>query len=395
VRSLFSGLPFAGFGPSRFAPAGPPAAYHIASRRLSGLRARVREEGPRRPGIYGMLDDASDLIYVGKAKNLRNRLLSYFRAKGRDAKVSHMLEQVRAIAWEPAPSEFGALLRELELIRRWHPRFNVHGRAGRRLFRYVCLGRRPAPYVFLAPKPPTAAVASYGPVPAGRHALDAVRRVNDWFRLRDCPQSQEMIFADQAELFPVDRTAACLRHALSACLGPCAALCSHGAYLEQVKAARAFLEGADLSPLQTLETQMAEAAALLQFERASALRDKRELLLWLHEHLERLRQAQVQSFVYPLTGYGGQELWYLILRGRVIAVLPAPREADDRERTAAVIESTFPSRNEPDPLKTTEVDGVMLVLSWFRRHPEERARVLEPAAALALCRRQAFPSNLP
>jgi excinuclease ABC subunit C len=272
------------------------------------------------------------------------------------------------------------------LIRRWHPRFNVQGRSGRRLFRYVCLGRRPAPYVFLAPKPTTAALAIYGPVPAGRRAHDAVRRVNDWFQLRDCPQAQEMIFADQAELFPVERTAGCLRHSLAACLGPCAALCSHAAYLGQVKAARAFLEGADSAPLLTLETQMAEASALLQFERASALRDKRELLLWLHEHLQRLRQAQEHSFVYPVVGFGGQEWWYLIQCGRVNAVLPAPRDPDSRQRTAAVIEATFPTIPDLGPLKTTEVDGVMLVLGWFRRYPEERTRVLEPAAALALCR---------
>src|SRR5262245_44002315 len=264
MRSLFSGQPFAGFGPSRFTVGPPPAAYHVESRRLSGLRARVREEGPRRPGVYGMLDDAGELIYVGKAKNLRNRLLSYFRPNSRDFKAGKMLKHVRGIIWETGPSEFAALLRELELIRRWHPRWNVQGRAGRRRFRYVCLGRRPAPYVFLSPKPVATTIACYGPVPAGRNALDAVRRVNDWFRLRDCPQAQEMVFADQAELFPRERTAGCLRHGLGACLGPCAALCSHAAYLEQVRGARGFLEGRDVTLLQELETEMTTAATAEQ-----------------------------------------------------------------------------------------------------------------------------------
>ncbi len=385
MRSLFSGLPFAGFGPSRFAPQGPPPAYQVASRRLSGLRARVREEAPRRPGVYGWIDADGDLVYVGKAKNLRNRLLSYFRPKGRDPKTEHMLEHVRAIAWEPCPCEFGALLRELELIRRWHPRFNVQGRAGRRRFRYVCLGRRPAPYVFAAPKPPGNAVAVYGPVPAGRTALDAVRRVNDWFLLRDCPQAQEMVFADQGELFASERTAGCIRHGLGACLGPCAALCTHAAYVAQVKAARAFLEGDDLAPLQTLERQMAEAAEALQFERASALRDKRELLAWLHQHLERLKRARQQSFVYPVTAHGGEGLWYLVRRGRVTAVLPAPRDAEARRQAAEAVAAAFGKGNDDDLLKAGDVDGVLLVLAWFRKHPEELARVLEPEAALALC----------
>jgi excinuclease ABC subunit C len=296
-----------------------------------------------------------------------------------------MLQQVRAIAWEPCPSEFAALLRELELIRRWHPCCNVLGRAGRRLFRYVCVGRRPAPYLFVTPKPTKEAIAVYGPVPAGRRVHDAVRRVNDWFGLRDCPQSQPMVFADQGDLFAMDRTAACLRHALGACLGPCAALCTHAAYLEKVRAARGFLDGTEATLLQTLEAQMVEASAQLLFERASALRDKLDVMTWLHNHLDRLRRAQTASFVYPVKGHGGSELWYLIERGRVAAVLPAPLEDAGRAQAAAALASAFAAKRDTSPLRTADVDGVMLVLGWFRRRPEELARTLTPAAACTLC----------
>src|SRR5262249_38389065 len=155
----------------------------------------------------GMVDANDELIYVGKAKCLRARLLSYFRRGSRDAKAGRIVEQARRIAWEVLPSEFAALLRELELIRRWQPRCNVQGRPGRRRYVYVCLGRRPAPYLFLAAHPPGTAMAAFGPVPAGRRAREAVRRLNDWFRLRDCPQAQEMVFAEEVELFPIARPA--------------------------------------------------------------------------------------------------------------------------------------------------------------------------------------------
>src|SRR5262249_59495239 len=101
-----------------------------------------------------MLDANDTLIYVGKAKELRARLLSYFRGRSRDPKAGRILEPTQTVVWEHAASEFAALLRELELIRRWRPRFNVQGQPHRRARTFICLGRRPAPYAFLLRRPP-------------------------------------------------------------------------------------------------------------------------------------------------------------------------------------------------------------------------------------------------
>src|SRR5205085_7713609 len=182
---------FTGFGPSSLNPLPElPAWFQVRARGTSGLRAQVRQECPRRPGIYGMVGARGELLYVGKAKCLRARLLSYFRTHSRDPKAGRILQHARSIAWEIVPSEFAALLRELELIRRWQPRFNVKGQPRRRRRTYVCLGRHPAPYVFLAPRPVGNALACFGPVPAGEQAREAVRRLNDWYGLRDCSQKQ-------------------------------------------------------------------------------------------------------------------------------------------------------------------------------------------------------------
>jgi excinuclease ABC subunit C len=292
----------------------------LVHRRGPGLRARVRQDCPRRPGVYGMVDARGELIYVGKAKSLRARLMSYFRPRSRDPKAGRILAATRSIAWEVQPSEFAALLRELELIRRWRPRFNVVGQPGRRRRTFVCLGRRPAPYAFATRRPPSGVLACFGPVPAGRRARDAMRRLNDLFQLRDCPQAQEMIFADQGELFPIVRAAGCIRHEIGTCLGPCAAACSRAAYADRVRAAHAFLSGRDVAPLHLLKQEMEAASVALAFERAAALRDKLETLHWLHVHLARLRVARERySFVYPVAGEDGEDRWYLIHRGRVAA----------------------------------------------------------------------------
>src|SRR5439155_11599254 len=194
-----------------------------------------------------------ELIYVGKAKNLRARLLSYFRPRSRDPKAGRIVHRARAVVWEPASSEFAALLRELELIRRWQPRFNVQGQPERRRRVYVCIGKKSAPFGFVAERPPRTAQRIFGPVPVGFKVREAVRRLNDLFRLRDCPQAQEMIFAEQAELFPGVRDFGCLRYELGTCLGPCAAACSRKGYMNNVRRVHAFLAGEDRGTLDELE----------------------------------------------------------------------------------------------------------------------------------------------
>jgi excinuclease ABC subunit C len=380
VKGLFARHQFGGFGPNQLFPDAEPEAVAFAGRRPSRWRDRVRASCPRLPGVYGMADARGEIIYIGKAKNLRARLLSYFRPNSRAPKAGHILHETRLLAWEVGTSEFGALLRELELIRRWQPRFNVKGQPRRPRRVYVCLGRRPAPYAFLAYRPASTAQVVYGPVPAGKTARAAVRYVNDLFRLRDCPQPQTMSFAEENELFPMVRAPGCIRHEIGSCLAPCAAGCSVSDYRAAARAARAFLEGLDTSPVERLERDMHAAGVALQFERAAALRDRWQALHWLTRHLDRLREAGRHSFVYPVVGHDDTELWYLIRRGRVVGALPRPGDDAGRRLAATIIAEAFaPGRVVPGPLTLAETDGVLLVSGWFRRQPAEKQRTLDPA----------------
>lgn len=341
--------------------------------------AKVREF-PQTPGVYLMKDGRGRVIYVGKAKNLRARLLSYFRPNSRDAKAGHILKETRTLAWEIAPSEFAALLRELELIQRWQPRFNVQGQPRYRRRVYVCVGRRPAATIFLSRQPPRTAFAHFGPVPSGMQAGEAVRRLNDWFRLRDCAQSQTMTFADQPELFALPLTPGCIRHEIGTCLGPCAAVCSREEYAAQVRAVLSFLRGEEDAPLTAIEREMSAASASLEFERAAALRDKLETLTWLCDQLRRVREASRHSFVYPVRGHEETELWYLIRGGRVGAVVPAPQDEASWCAAAKMLEAVYAGAEKTaGPPGLSEIDCVLLVDSWFRRHPEEQQRTIAPA----------------
>jgi excinuclease ABC subunit C len=384
VEGLFARQAFTGFGPLALLPdVEPPRLHAVKARRPGRLRALVRHDCPRVPGVYGMIDAKHELIYVGKAKNLRVRLLSYFRPKSRGPKAGRILKRTRMLVWEIAASEFAALLRELELIQRWQPRFNVAGQPWLRRRVYVCVGRRPAATIFLAKEPPRTASAGFGPVPAGFKTREAVRRLNDWFRLRDCPQTQEMTFADQPELFSLPLTPGCIRYEIGNCLGPCAAACTRDDYAANVQALLTFLRGDDDSPLHTLEREMTMASTQLAFERAAALRDKLDSMTWLSERLRLVREASRHSFVYVVRGHDDAKVWYLIHGGRVRAVVPAPRDKASRHAAAKRVQEVYGRQTTASgPPAPREIDGVLLVAAWFRWRKEERRSMLRPTVAL-------------
>ena len=388
MTSLFPSQVFQGFGPSSLDP-GMPRAWHLVSGpKRSALRSGVRQCCPKCPGVYGMIGVEGNVIYVGKAKCLRTRLLSYFRRRGRDPKARHILARTTALAWEHAPSEFAALLRELELIRRWRPCLNVQGRPGRVVRAYVCLGGQPAPYVYLSRRPRTGLLGCFGPVTAGRRAHNAVRWINDFFQLRDCPQDVPMVFADQAELFPVIRAPGCLRYEIGTCVGPCTGSGTKSAYTTKVKTAHGFLSGQSEKVLVRLEQDMVAASQRQEFERAAALRDKWETLKWLQKSLERMRLVRERfSFVYSVASKDGKNFWYLIRQGYVAGVLQAPENPQAKQAAADLLEKEYYRKKTwmqfPGP---EAIDQVLLIAAWFHRHPAERSRTVDPKRLIVRCR---------
>jgi len=397
VATLFPVDTFAGFGPTSARPADyTPELGRVRARKASRLSARVRESAPKLAGVYGMLGRHGDLIYVGKAKCLRARLMSYFR-DSRDPKAGRILRHTHTLVWETVCDEFGALVRELELIRRHRPRFNVLGQPGHRRYCYVCLGRAPAPYAYVSRSPTGKDLGVYGPFASAMRATDAVRRLNDWYRLRDCPQTVAMHFSDQAELFPADRSPGCLRSDIGTCSAPCAGACTRRSYGAQVRGAKRFLDGTDDRPIRELSAKMLAASTAMEFERAAAFRDRLAGLQWLRERLNWLRHARKENtFVYPVTSHDERTVWYLIHRGRVCGACFTPTCAASAEFALDQLDSVY---GDAGPGVTPgNVDHVLLVAAWFRRKPTERESLVTPARAkemgLALSSRSALKVHL-
>jgi excinuclease ABC subunit C len=137
--------------------------------------------------------------------------------------------------------------------------------------------------------------------------------------------------------------------------------------------------------LTALGEQMAAAAAALEFERATSLRDKLASLQRLDDRLSLLRTARDRgSFVYPITGADGCVRWYLIHHGEVRAVALAPT-AETAAGVAQLLTATFSDHPPPAILTDVAVDSVLLVSGWFRKRADERAKLLTGAAAGTAC----------
>ncbi|MBI4542441.1 MAG: GIY-YIG nuclease family protein [Gemmatimonadetes bacterium] len=335
----------------------------------------MRAAAERRPGVYELLDAAGGVLYVGKAKDLRSRLLSYFTAPWPHSKGARLIRGSAAIRWRYLPSEFAALLEELRLISRTRPPYNVRGNRARRRLAFIKLTAGPAPKLSVADHTRDRAARYYGPFPGRARALDAVRTLSDLLGLRDCAEAQPMVFADQRSLMGAPLAAGCLRHELGACLGPCAARCSLGAYRAASRRAEDFLEGRSARPLDLVLERMADAASRCAYERAASWRGKLEALEWLFGAVMRLRAAvDGLSFVYPVRdGSGGaDDRLYLVRRGLVRAEAPWPRTPIERAAFAGELARCAQDAGAAPAARTaSEMDQLLLVMSWFRRHPDE------------------------
>jgi excinuclease ABC subunit C len=345
---------------------------------IAAMKAIVRAGAADRPGIYRMLSSTGEVVYVGKSKRIRSRLLSYFRCAYPAEKGARILREAESIDWEYTPSEFAALLRELRLIKTYRPRLNVAMKRDALHYSFIKLTKGAAPKLTVV-RGASADDASiyYGPFVGAQRIGEALRELSDALMLRDCGNDVKMHFSDQQELFQLTpRTPGCIRHEIAKCLGPCVGGCSVSEYEERVALARAFLDGSNDGPIEMLRGKMEAASEKMEFERAAVLRDKLGRLEALREQFGRLRFAvEKLSFVYTVKGHEGADRVYLVKRGVVRAELDKPRSTWQRNKLKRLVEDIFSGSEQPTTrVPTHEIDELLLLSSWFRRFPKEMGR---------------------
>jgi excinuclease ABC subunit C len=379
---------FRGFGRSEFWPFRGRLKSLSVGEDLVEVRRSLRESCPARSGVYGMIDSGGRLIYVGMSIALRKRLVTYFQGGAAIRKECRIAGDTDRLVWEVVGHELASQLRELELIRRHQPRFNVKGRQPDRPLGYIYISREDVPRVRTARRVPKGVRYAWGPLAINWRIKEALEVANRYFKLSDCPASVPMHFADQGNLFSLELRPECLRHEMGTCLGPCAGECTRTQYLAQLRAARAFLDGRNSAPLVQFDRDLHDAAQLCQFEKAASLRDRLERLQYLHNRLEILREPPLPSrFVYPVS-LGRGRVSYLLAGGRVMGATPIPGSGEEADKCLRRLQQVY--RFEEGVEATADRPARQIVTAWFRTNRDELRTILSPDEAEQYCRQLQF-----
>ncbi|MGE0113950.1 MAG: excinuclease ABC subunit UvrC [Steroidobacteraceae bacterium] len=214
------------------------------------------------PGVYRMLDAEGRIIYVGKARNLKKRVASYFSAKPQTAKTMAMVAQIASMEVTVTASEIEALLLECNLIKKHRPRYNVMLRDDKS-FPYIHLSAHPFPRLSFYRGSRKLPGRLFGPYPNAHAVRETLLALQKLFRVRPCEDS-----------FFANRSRPCLQFQIKRCSAPCVGEVTANAYAQDVADAVKVLEGRDQELVEDLAQRMERAAAQLEFERAARLRDR-------------------------------------------------------------------------------------------------------------------------
>ena len=235
----------------------------------------------QRPGIYQMLDGDGEVLYVGKAKNLKNRVSSYFRSTGLTTKTAALVKRIISIDVTVTETETEALILEHNLIKQYRPPFNI-----------LMRDDKSYPYIFLSDKdrwprlsfhrgPKKAKGTYFGPFPSVHAVRESMGFLQKTFKVRQCE-----------DVFFKNRSRPCLQYQIKRCTAPCVEFVTPYDYATDVNLTRLYLDGKADKILQQLEGEMETAATDLKFEKAAEHRDQ----------IAALRQVQAQQMIEKGSG---------------------------------------------------------------------------------------------
>ena len=355
--------------------------------RLSSKLAHL----PRQPGVYVMKNAQGDIVYIGKAAVLADRVRSYFQ-KGADLspKIRALVPQVADLETIITKSELEALILESNLIKRHRPRFNVVLRDDKQ-YPYLRLPIQDAfPRLSIVRRVQPDKALYFGPyVPTGamRETLKVIRKV---FPLATCN-------------IEIDGSAdrACLEFEIKRCMAPCTGNQSREAYQHIVQQVRWFLEGRDQELLASLRDEMNRFAACEEFEEAARLRDR---ILKIERTLETQRVAQVGPVDQDVVGLAragtAADVQWLFIRGGLLIgrrdfFWPDAGEITDEELVRSTLEQFYSKAVLPpkEVLLPVGVEDQVLLQQWLRDKKGEPVKILVPERGAKYHLRQLAQEN--
>jgi excinuclease ABC subunit C len=334
---------------------------------------------PRRPGVYRMFGAGQELLYVGKARSLRDRVATYFAARNVDPKVQALVAQIGAIEVTVTNSETEALLLEYNLIKAHKPRFNIVLRDDKS-FPYVHLyvehdfprlefyrGSRSAPGRY------------FGPFPNAGAVRDTLNQLQKLFRIRNCRDS-----------FFANRSRPCLQHQIGRCSAPCVGLITREAYAQDIAAAVKVLDGRSDEVNAELQARMEEAGSRLQFERAAQLRDQLAALKRIQAQQVVTAEGERDVDVFAITGEAGEyAISVMLVRGGrnlgTSSYFPRAVLAEPHEALASFVMQYYSGAEAPgEVLLGSRLEEAPALAEALSSRVGQRIEVRQPVRGLGL-----------
>ncbi len=256
---------------------------------------------PRKPGVYRFLDSGGNILYVGKARNLKKRVSSYYTKKHDSARLKMLVKKTSDIAFTIVENEHDALLLENSLIKKFQPRYNVMLKDGKS-YPFLCIKKEPFPRVFLTRNRVDDGSVYLGPYTSVTRVKAIMEFIRLMYPLRTCNYhlSPENIRRGKFKV--------CLEYHIGNCLGPCEGLQNESDYQEYIRQIKHILSGHIQNVLQHLKQEKKSCADRLEFEKAASIKKK-------IEHLEKFQGKS--TIVNPRLGEldvialkdSGQKVW--------------------------------------------------------------------------------------
>jgi len=310
---------------------------------------------PAKPGVYRMLASDETILYVGKARQLKNRVLSYFHGRAHAEKTQAMLAQVARVEVTVTASETEALLLEYNLIKQHRPRYNILLKDDKS-FPYIHLTEHEFPrlaYYRGAGKVPG---RFFGPYPNSVAARETLQLLQKLFRLRPC---EDTFFAN--------RSRPCLQHQIGRCSAPCVGLVTREAYAQDTADAVQVLQGRNNELITEFGRRMEAAAGRLQYEAAARFRDQIAMLKQIQasQSMTRIRGADIDAVAIAGTGPEFCVSVVFVRGGRNLGstnFFPKGGLGGEREALAGFLAQYYLARESPDEIIVSEAveDGDLL-----------------------------------
>lgn len=331
---------------------------------------------PSTPGCYIYRNEKRDVLYVGKAINLKNRVRSYFQESTRHGlRIARLVSKVRDIEWIVVDSEVEALVLECNLIKEHRPPFNVRLRDDKS-YPYITITKENFPRVLFTRRPRKDGGKYYGPYTSAFSVRDTLQLLHKVFPLIPCGKS----WSGQKVQSP------CLYYHLGRCLGPCAGLSNKEDYKAVVARVDRFLQGKEESIVDDLKTEMGFAAENLDFERAAKIRDQISAIETLMQRQKVLNDDGVdQDVIAVVKDDRGAAIQMLYVRGGKLIgqrqfILDGASEVPTGEAVQEFVKQYYTDAPEVprEILLPVEIEERNIVQTWLRQRKGSAVTVEVP-----------------